>query len=93
MSPIGGFFKKFWNIYKFPRKRVYPYEHMDSWERFDDTALPSKKSFSGSLNIGDITDADYIHAQKVIEGFKIKNLGEYHDLYVKSDTSLLADVF
>ena len=66
---------------------------MDSWERFDDTALPSKKAFSGGLNIVDITHADYIHAQTVFEGFKIKNLGECHDLYVKSDTSLLADVF
>ena len=66
---------------------------MDSWERFDDTASRSKKSFSGSINIGDITDANYIHAQTVFEGFKIKDLGEYHDLYVKSDTSLLADVF
>ena len=41
----------------------------------------------------DITDKDYIHAEKVFEEFKLKNLGEYHDLCVQSDTLLLADVF
>ena len=41
----------------------------------------------------DITDADYAHAKKVCKDFEIKNLGEYHDLYVQSDTLLLADVF
>ena len=41
----------------------------------------------------DITDKDYAHAQKVWEVFKIKNRGEYHDLYVQCDTLLLADVF
>ena len=45
------------------------------------------------MNLKDITDKDYIHAQKVFEGFKLKNLGDYHDLYVQSDTLLLADVF
>ena len=41
----------------------------------------------------DITDADYTHVKKVCKDFEIKNLGEYHDLYVRSDTLLLADVF
>ena len=41
----------------------------------------------------DITDADYAHAKRVCKDFEIKNLGEYHDLYVQSDTLLLADVF
>ena len=45
------------------------------------------------LNLEDITDKDYAHAQKVFEEFKLKNLGDYHDLYVQSDTLLLADVF
>ena len=66
---------------------------MDSWERFDKTSLPPKKAFYGELNLEDITDKNYEHTQKVWEVFGIKNLGDYHDLYVQSDTLLLADVF
>ena len=66
---------------------------MDDWERFNETMLPSKESFYSELNLEDITDEDYAHAQKVWKVFKIKNLGEYHDLYVQSDTLLFADVF
>ena len=73
------------------RKGVYPYEYMDSLKRF--TELPSKKDFYGKLNLEDITDEDYMLAQKVWKVFNIKNLGEYHELYVQSDNLLLADVF
>ena len=66
---------------------------MDSWERFHETSLPDKKSFYGELYLKDITDKDYAHAQKVFEELKLKNLGDYHDLHVQSDTLLLADVF
>ena len=62
---------------------------MDSSEKFNETSSPNEKYF----NKEHITDEDYLHAQKVWSTFKIKNLGEYHDLYVQSDTSLLADVF
>ena len=75
------------------RKGFYPYEYMDSWERFDETSLPDKEAFYSSLNIEDITDVDYRHAKKVFKNFNNKNLGDYHDLYVQSDTLLLADVF
>ena len=75
------------------RKDFYPYECMDGWERFDETSLPDKNAFYSELNLEDITDKDYAHAQKVFEEFKLKNLGDYHDLYVQSDTLLLADVF
>ena len=74
------------------RKGVYPYEYKDSWERFDETSLPDREAFRSELNPEDITDEDYAHGQKVWEVFEIKNLGEYHDLYVHSDTLLLADV-
>ena len=75
------------------RRGVYPYEDMDSWEKFDETSLPDKKAFYSNLNLEDISDEDYAHAQKVWDVFEINNLGEYHDLYVQSDTLLLADVF
>ena len=41
----------------------------------------------------DITDADYAHARRICKDFEIKNLGKYHDLYIQSDTLLLADIF
>ena len=66
---------------------------MDSWKRFKEESLPDKKSFYSELNKEDITDEDYAHAQKVWDALNIKNLGEYHGLYVQSDTALLADVF
>ena len=66
---------------------------MDCWEKFKEESLPDKESFYSELNNEYITDEDYEHAQKVCDTFKIKNLGEYHDLYVQSDTALLADVF
>ena len=95
---------KFSNTYKFCnndisklilllKKGVYPYEYMNSWKRFDEASLPYKKAFYSKLNLEDITDEDYMHPQKVFEEFKLKNLGEYYDLYVQSDTLFLADVF
>ena len=66
---------------------------MDSWERFKETSLPSKTAFYSELNLEDITNKDYSHAQKVWEVFGINNLGENHDLYVQCDTLVLADVF
>ena len=84
------------NIEKFVlllRKGVFSYECMDSWERFDETSLPDKETFQSELNLEDITNEDYAHGQKVWKESEIKNFGAYHDLYVQSDTLLLADVF
>ena len=75
------------------RKDSYPYEYMGNWERFDETSLPNKESFYSNLNMENIENIDYRHGNNVFKRFKLKNLGEYHDLYVKSDTLLLADVF
>ena len=66
---------------------------MDTWERFNETSLPDKKSFYSKLNLEDITDKDYVHAQKIWGVFEVKNQGEYHDLYVQCNTLLLGDVF
>ena len=104
MKPVNGLIKKFPNIYQFCngeinkfvlllRKGVYPYEYMDSWERFNKASLPDKKAFYSELYLEDITNEDYPHTQKIFEELKLKNLGDYHGLYVQSDTLLLADVF
>ena len=75
------------------RKGVYPYEYADTWEKFSEISLPSKEDFYSNLNMEDISDIDYRHANNVFKVFKLENLGNYHDLYVQSDTLLLADVF
>ena len=74
------------------RKGVYPYEYMDSWERFNETSLPPKKDFYSELTLEDISDKDYEHAQKLFKGY-CTNMGDYHDLYVRTDELLLANVF
>ena len=56
---------------------------MNSWERFDETILPYKEALYSELNLEDISDEDYIRAQKGFEEFKLKNLGEYHDICSK----------
>ena len=66
---------------------------MDNWERFNERSLPSKESFYSNLNMENIDDIDYGHGNNVFNKFKLNKLGEYHDLYVQSDTLLLADVF
>jgi hypothetical protein len=66
---------------------------MSSLDKFDETSLPSKKEFYSKLNESDISDAEYSHALNIWETFNIKNMGDYHDLYLKTDVGLLADVF
>ena len=75
------------------RKGVYPYEYADTWGKLSEISLPSKEDFYSNLNMEDIIDIDYRHANNVFKVFKLENLGDYHDLYVQSDTLLLADVF
>ena len=75
------------------QKGVYPYEYMDDWKKFNETSLPEKEDFYSHSNMKDITDADYVHEKGNCKDFEIKNLGEYHELYVQSDTLLLGDVF
>ena len=66
---------------------------MNTRERFDEVSLPNKECFYSSLNMVEITNFDYMHAKKVFKIFNNKSVGNYHDLYVQSDTLLLADVF
>ena len=74
-------------------KGVYPYDYMDSFCKFNDTQFPGREDFYSLLTDEDISDEDYSHAQKVWNTFQIKNMGEYHDLYLKCDILLLADDF
>ena len=67
--------------------------YMDSCERFNEISLSNKETFYSSLNMEDITDVDHRHAKKLFKNLNNKNLGDYHDLYVQSDTLLLAHVF
>ena len=102
--PLNKLIENFPSIYRFCegdlnrfvlslRKGVFPYEYMDSWEKFNEAALLPKKDIYSDLNLENISDEDYVHAQKVWDVFKIKDLGEYYDLYVQIDTLLLADIF
>ena len=75
------------------KKGVYPYDHVNSLEKLKETSLPPKEAFYSKLNEEEILDEDYQHAQNVWTTFEMKTMREYHDLYLKSDVLLLADVF
>ena len=75
------------------RKGVYPYDYITDSSKFLEEKLPTQKDFYNTLNKEELSTADYTHAQKIWQTFNIKNLGEYHDLYLKTDVILLADVF
>ena len=66
---------------------------MSGIEKFSEEKLPPKEEFYSKLNDCGVSDEDYDHAKKVWKEFEVKNMGEYHDLYLKSDVLLLADVF
>jgi hypothetical protein len=74
-------------------KGAYPYDYMDSVEKFDKETLPPKESFYIVLNDEHVSGADYGHATCVFEAFGCQSMDDYHDLYLKSDILLLADVF
>ena len=74
------------------RKGVYPYEFMDDFEKFKKQSLPKKTSFFSRLKQEKVSDEDFEHAQKVWKEFELKNMGDFHDLYLKTDVLLLADV-
>ena len=75
------------------RKGVYPYDYMGGYDKLFETKLPSVKDFYSKLNDEDISPENYTHAQSVWNHFGCKTMRDYHDLYLKSDILLLADVF
>ena len=84
-------FKK--NVDLLTRKGVYPYDYVSSLEKMSETQLPPKEEFYSKLNDEDISEDDYQHAINVWNTFNCKTIKDYHDLYLKSDVLLLADVF
>ena len=75
------------------RKGVYPYDYVSSLDKLSEKQLPPKEEFYSKLNDEDISDDDYQHAINVWNTFGCKTIRDYHDLYLKSDVLLLADVF
>ena len=75
------------------KKGIYPYEYIDSMDRFNETILLSIDKLYSKLQEKDISENEYKHAKKVWDVFEIKTLGEYHDLKVQADTTQLSDVF
>ena len=75
------------------QKGVYPYEYMGSFDKFEDKSLPDKTEFYNTMNNTNISNEDYPRAKRVWKTFEMKNMGGYHDLYLKTDVLILADVF
>ena len=75
------------------QKGFYPYEYMNTEEKFNDTKIPPREAFYSNLSGRGITEKDYKHAWNVWNSFKMKTFKEYHELYNITDVLLLADVF
>ena len=75
------------------RKGIYPYEYMSSWDKFEESQLPPIEAFYSNLNMTNVSEGDYEHVQRFWKEFRIRNLGEYHDLYLCTDVILLANMF
>ena len=75
------------------RKGVFPYDWFNSLEKLEEENLPPKKEFYSMLNEENINEADHEHAQNIWNSFQMKSMREYHNLYLKTDVILLADVF
>ena len=82
------------NQYKLlTHKGIYPYEYVTNWDKFKEMKLPLREAFYSKLNMSGVGNEDYEHANRVWKEFGLKDLGEYHDLYLKTDVILLANVF
>ena len=73
------------NINLLKQKGIYPYDYMNSWEKFNETKLPPKSLFFSKFNNEHISDKNDEYAKNIWNKFEVNNLGEYHDLYLKTD--------
>ena len=74
-------------------KGVYPYKYMDTFKKFTEEKLPDRSKFFSSLKGECISEKDYLETVDIWNVFKMNSMGDYHDLYLKTDLLLLADVF
>ena len=74
------------------QKGVYRYEYMDSFKKVSESKLPDRCKFFSSLKDKCITEKDYLKADNIWNVFKMNTMGDYHDLYLKADVLLLANV-
>jgi hypothetical protein len=75
------------------RKGIYPYEHMKTWQSYEEKKLPHQDKFFSSITNEVISETQYQHAKLIWDTFKIKDMGQYTDLYLKTDVMLLTDIF
>ena len=85
------------------QKNAYPYEYMDSFKKFVEEKLPYKECFYSSVKDGAtghngkklndrMNDEDYLTCKEIWNEFNVKNMGDYHDHYLKKKVLLLVDV-
>ena len=75
------------------RERVYPYDYMDNFNRFDESRLPSQDAFFSKLSDSPCSDKEYAHATQVWTSFECESMADYHEIYLKYDVLLLTDFF
>ena len=93
MCVLKRFFKDEEERKLLERKGVFPYDWFDSLEKLEEKRLPQIDKFYSKLNNENINETDYQHAKNVWKKFNMKNMRDYHNLYLKTDVLLLADVF
>ena len=92
------------NLDLLKQKNAYLYEYMDSFKRFSEEKVPNKKYFYSTIKYGTtdengkkldnhIRNKNYLMWKKIWNKFNMKNIGDYHDHYLKKDVLLLADIF